>query len=361
MADVDARSNEFDVEILDSFRRGLQTVEPSKDFKGRIRCPQCTKWFNNLGELFGHCKSIQELKTQGKRSKQHGATAIYVAIDLLKCRDATQSAVSRATCVRPQRAASSASASTSASVSRASADYSVRIAWPPMVLLYPPQEPSRRELLDSIGAAADVVVLYDNRSAWSGAALAVFSPSLDGYRAARAWEGASAAQSPHLILADEIVGIERRLRLPVKNQLRKKLVDRLVTLRDVGRMEEEEREAKRRKEEEEEREAERRRAEEEERIRKRKREEEEEEAARKRKREEEEAARKRKREEEEEAAARARECNVCFDEMEDNKRAVLSCGHAKTCYECALRQWNTTRECPECRQKIRIKPLRVYL
>jgi len=346
MADVDARSNEFDVELLDEFRRGLQTVEPSKDFKDRIRCPQCTKWFNNLGELFGHCKSIQELKTQGKRSKQHGATAIYVAIDLLKCRDATQSSVSRATCVRPQRAASSASAS--ASVSRASADYSVRIAWPPMVLLHPPQEPSRRELLDSIGAAADVVVLYDNRSAWSGAALAVFSPSLDGYRAARAWEVATAAQSPHLILADEIVGIERRLRLPVKNQLRKKLVDRLVTLRDVGRMEEEEREAKRRKEEEEEREAERRRAAEEERIRKRKREEEEEEAARKRKREEEEAA-------------RQRECNVCFDEMEDGKRAVLSCGHAKTCYGCAIHLWDTTRQCPECRATIEAEPRVVYL
>ncbi|XRB20222.1 hypothetical protein RI054_23g100690 [Pseudoscourfieldia marina] len=117
-----------------------------------------------------------------------------------------------------------------------------------------------------------------------------------------------------------------------------------------------------------------RRAEEEGRLRKRKREEEEEEAARKRKREEEEeevatlfeylnkslkAARQREREEE--AAARQRECNVCFDEMEDGKRAVLSCGHAKTCYGCALRLWDTTRECPECRQNIRKKPMRVYL
>jgi len=189
-------------------------------------------------------------------------------------------------------------------------------------------------------SAEDVFLLYNNRGEFTGAVLAVFKSSLDGYRAAREWEREEDAETKkELVIFDDIMKIEKQLRLPTvkKNQLRKRLLEtEVVTLKDIDRMEEEER------------------------VRKRKREEEEEEAERKREREDEEAARKRKREEEEEAAARARECNVCFDEMEDGKRAVLSCGHAKTCYGCAIHLWDTTRQCPECRATIEAEPRVVY-
>ncbi|GHP09112.1 hypothetical protein PPROV_000784900 [Pycnococcus provasolii] len=375
----DARDGVVDKELLGAFRsqNPKHVEERARYFKPvpglanqRIQCKECaggTKFFDGLGELFGHCKSIQDANKGGRRSSQHGAMAVFIAIDLLKCRDATQSAVSRATlhCVRP--ASASAQSSRQQQHPHNVVTFSHRLAWPPMVIStgFCYHEPDRTDMRAKAASAEDVFLLYNNRGEFTGAVLAVFKSSLDGYRAAREWEREEDAETKkELVIFDDIMKIEKQLRLPTvkKNQLRKRLLEtEVVTLKDIDRMEEEEREAKRRREGEEAREAERRRAEEEERVRKRKREEEEEEAERKREREDEEAARKRKREEEEEAAARARECNVCFDEMEDGKRAVLSCGHAKTCYGCAIHLWDTTRQCPECRATIEAEPRVVYL
>ena len=86
-----------------------------------------------------------------------------------------------------------------------------------------------------------------NRGEFTGAVLAVFKSSLDGYRAAREWEREEDAETKkELVIFDDIMKIEKQLRLPTvkKNQLRKRLLEtEVVTLKDIDRMEEEEREA----------------------------------------------------------------------------------------------------------------------
>ena len=179
MPTKDARDGVVDKELLGAFRsqNPKHVEERARYFKPvpglanqRIQCKECaggTKFFDGLGELFGHCKSIQDANKGGRRSSQHGAMAVYIAIDILKCRDATQSAVSRATlhCVRPASASASAQSSRQQQHPHNVVTFSHRLAWPPMVIStgFCYHEPDRTDMRAKAASAEDVFLLYQPR------------------------------------------------------------------------------------------------------------------------------------------------------------------------------------------------------
>ena len=61
-------------------------------------------------------------------------------------------------------------------------------------------------------------------------------------------------------------------------------------------------------------------------------------------------------EEKESNESEEKECNICFESFDSDRRRVMCffpCGHARTCQSCFQALQGPKKSCPECRNEIK--------